>query len=291
MLTALLAFCIFGLVFSVVYALYLYYARSKISEKLTLDKKTEETEPFLDVLWEYKKAGISTETAIKYGVASTGVGLFIGLFVSIGVAIICAASGFVLGPRLYLKFQKRRLIKQFDVQFPRAVSSFSAAAKVMPLASCFEYISKEMPSPSKEVFTYISNAIQFTNIPVAQAVRDASMQFDLPQLIGFAEALQILDEIGGGDEATALLEAVAEETRFKRRHEMEVKSIFGELQATMIASTAIPILMLLYFASDKNGIHAQIFKTAPWLIVCGMVVLAVGWFISRSMINSASKTL
>lgn len=291
MLIALFTLCVFGLIFSLIYTNFLFFTRSRIREKLTIDPTENDTEPFFEVMWGYQKSGITQEKAFRYATLTTGGCLIIGLFFSIGIAFIFAIAGFILGPRIIMQYQKRRLIKQFNVQFPRAIASFSAAAKVMPLGKCFEHIAEEMPSPSKEVFAYISTAINQTNLNVAHAVRNAADQYELPELNGFAEALQILSEIGGGEEATALLDAVADETRFKKRHELEVKSIFGELQATMIASTIIPVLLLLYFMSDPSGIHAHILKTAPWLIVAGFVVLAVGWFVSRSLIRSATKTL
>lgn len=291
MLIALFTLCVFGLIFSFTYTIFLFITRSRIREKLTLDLTENDTESFFEAMWGYQKSGISQEKAFRYATLTTGGCLLVGLFLSIGIAFIFAIAGFILGPRIIMQYQKYRMIKQFNVQFPRAVTSFSAAAKVMPLGKCFEHIANEMPSPSKEVFAYISNAINQTNLEVASAVRNAAAQYELPGLNGFAEALQILSEIGGGEEATALLDAVADETRFKKRHELEVKSIFGELQATMLASTIIPILMLLYFMSDPNGIHAQVFKTAPWLIVAGLIVLAIGWFMSRSLIRSAAKTL
>lgn len=290
MLIALFTLCVFGLIFSFIYTTFLFFTRSRIREKLTIDETKNDTEPFLEVMWGYQKSGVSLENTFRYATLTTGGCLLVGLFFSIGIALIFAMAGFVLGPRLIMQYQKYKLVKQFNMQFPRAVASFSAAAKVMPLGKCFEHLANEMPSPSKQVFAYISNAINQTNLDIAHAVRNAAAQYELSELNGFAEALQILSEIGGGEEATALLDAVADETRFKKRHELEVKSIFGELQATMIASTIIPILILLYFASDPNGIHAHIFKTAPCLIAAGFIVLAIGWFISRSLIRSAAKT-
>jgi len=291
MLIALFTLCVFGLIFSLIYTIFLFITRSRIREKLTINEAQNDTESFFEAMWGYQKSGVSQEKAFRYATLTTGGCLLIGLFLSTGIAFLFAIVGFILGPRIIMQYQKYRMIKQFNVQFPRAVTSFSAAAKLMPLGKCFEHIANEMPSPSKEVFAYISNAINQTNLDVAYAVRNAAAQYELPELNGFAEALQILGEIGGGEEATALLDAVADETRFKKRHELEVKSIFGELQATMLASTIIPVLLLLYFISDSSGIHAHILKTAPWLIVAGFIVLAAGWFVSRSLIRSAAKTL
>jgi|GEM_PF-3881464 len=250
-----------------------------------------DTRPFFDSLWSFTRAGMGAEDALKLSALFCALGVGAGLFLQgAAAAVLLGSLAFVGGPRLYMNSRVAGFKKKFEAQLPRALASFSAAARVMPLKACFRQVAKEFQPPVGTVFSYIAGAVEMDPRAYA-AVSKAAEEFDLPVLHDFAESVRALEELGGGEGAAQLLDAVAEEARFKQRHRLEVKGMFGELQYTMLAACGVPVFMFALFALDSGSEYRAAIVEMPWLIALGVVVLLVGWGAARSFISSASRTV
>lgn len=280
---------VFGALICLFYSLYGLRHRSKITEQLTPNKIS--TAPFLENLWGYPQSGLTQEEIIKYAVIITAISIALGIFLQgLWLSILLGIAGFTLGPKLLTKYIKRKFVSSFRMNYARAISSFSAAAKVMPVRLCFKHISNESHSSVSRVFGYISTGIEDLDLPPHKAILKAAEEFELNELNALAEVLQILDEIGGGEHAGELLDAVAEEARFQQRHMLDVKSQFGELKMSMLFASAAPIILFLVFYFDK-GDFGRAIDTFSWITPAGIIVLLIGWGISQHLITKAAKVV
>jgi Flp pilus assembly protein TadB len=273
-------------------AIYAFVTRSKVVEMLAGAPESKDTAPFFESLWDFTKAGLAFDDALKIGCLSSALLVACGFILQgVPTAVIGGIIGFVLGPRVYTRIKRKRFQNKFEAQFARAMSAFAAAAQVMPLGLCFRHVAEEFSSPTKEVFSYIQSGIEKLNYQPHDAIQKASRDFELPILADLAEAIRVLDELGGGEHAIELLDAVAEEARFNQRHKLEVKSTFGEIKYSMIAACVVPVFIFFLFLADKGSDFALAVSQYPWLIVCGFVFLVIGWIFASRLIAKASETI
>lgn len=284
------AFLVFLSLLCLGIGVYLRISKPKIFQYLEGKKKID-TKPCFESLWQFSKAGMSADEALKIAALFTSLGIAVGLlFQGVLLGVVLGLLSFIGGPRLYVQTKITKFKNKFDMQFPRALASFSAAAKVMPLKMCFRQVAKEHEYPVNVVFSHIAEAVEME--PRAYtAISGAAKEFDLPVLYDFADSVRALEELGGGEGATQLLDAVAEEARFKQRHRLETKGMFGELVYTMLAACGVPIFFLGLFMLDSGSDYRAAIIEMPWLLLAGFAVLIAGWVIARSLISSASRTI
>jgi Flp pilus assembly protein TadB len=291
--TSLFAFFIFFAILAVCFGVYGFSTRSKLSEffaSKVAEQRFLDVEPFFNSLWSFARSGVSINDTLKLAAIATAVAVAIGMCVQGAItAAVFGILAFFLAPRVFIKIRQVGFEKKFTAQFPQAVASFSAAARVFPLRLCFGSVAKESKPPVQTVFTYIQDAVEKLGTPPHKAITEAAEEFGLPILLDFADTVRTLDELGGGEHAGDLLDAAAEECRFKQRHQMEVTSMFGELRFTMMAATGVPVVVFLLFLSDRNGDYYQMVMKMPWLILLGAIVLIAGWVISESLVSSAKQ--
>lgn len=287
-MTAVVALCSFAAVITLGFAFYGYFNRSLLDELLSEHRGLINPRPLLEWLWGYARAGMEFEQVMGIATASLAVAVALGMLIEgISAALILGVGVFIVSPRLYAALMRRRFCREFELHYPLAVASLAATAEIMNIRSAFRHAASLARPPTDIVFRYIAASLESGTDSPYRAVMDAAREFDLPILEHLGSAVRALDELGGGEEAVQLLEATAEEARFKRNHRMEVKRIFAELQGIMLAATLVPIFMFLVFAADASGEYRAVLMDMPWLFVIGVMVIIFGWVAAKSMIDSA----
>jgi Flp pilus assembly protein TadB len=249
-------------------------------------------EPFFDSLWGFARAGMAADEALRLAAAAAAVAVAVGVMLQGAVtAFILGVLAFAVTPRIFVSMKRADFERRFDSQFPQAAAAFSAAARVLPIRLCFGSVVRDFGGPVRTVFSYMQHAVEDLATPPRKAIADAADEFGLRVLRDFAGVVSILDEVGGGEHAGDLLDAAAEECRFKQRHRMEVSQMFGELRYTMMAATAVPVITFFIFLADRRGEYYQTVTHMPWLVAIGAAVLAAGWVIAESLVSSAKRVV
>ncbi|MGE5372398.1 MAG: type II secretion system F family protein [Solirubrobacterales bacterium] len=205
-------------------------------------------------------------------------------------AFLLGTAGFYLLPIIKQRIEKSLFRRQFRQLFPRAVWAFASAARTTNVADAVGFVAENSEEPVRSVFLYIDTAVK-NGLSLSQAFRSGAQNFQLRELEDFAESIRVLTELGGGEQAGELLESSAEEVRFEQRHRLEIKSLFGEMQAMMVAASLVPLLVFGLLALDAGSDYHMVIVRAPGIFVGGIGVLVIGWAAARWIIRSAAQTL
>lgn len=218
------------------------------------------------------------------------IGFAAGYFIQ-GIELGVALGGLCLLvlPKVARHCRIRRFQEDFSRDYPQAMTSLAAAARVGTLAGSFAQVAVNYPPPVATVFTYIDIA-QRSNLPLGEAVQRAADHYHIPVLNDLAETVRSINEFGAGNNAGALLEMAADETRFEDRHRMQVRNMFGEMRAMMRVTTVIPIAVFGILAIDSSSDYRETLIQNPTLFMAGVGILCIGWIVAHLMIGAAEDT-
>ncbi len=279
----LISILVFLLVMCLCVALILRSGFSPLAEKFKkIGKgKQKEKEAFLDVLWGIPPAlrNDTSKIAVIFGV----LGFIAGLIFNPAAALFFGLILFVMSPRVKNYMEENRKKSKFFKQFPRAVAELASVARTGTLKEGFEVIKREHPSPVSDVFGFIAEAMT-SNMTAYKAVKAASEQYGYPGLDKLADAVRIISELGGGENAAETLSSAAEHIRFLERFRGKIDAAVGGIIYEMLISTGV-VILYFFLTSGPWTEGWQGVVNHPGVVAAGFLALAVGWYLSLKRIN------
>jgi tight adherence protein B len=219
--------------------------------------------------------------------AGTGIGAFLLtllVFDTIPAGRIGIVAGLLL-PHLFLKFRRKRRLKQFSAEFPNAIDIIVRGIQAgLPLVDCLKVVATESQEPVKSEFQAVVED-QALGMPLDEAVQRLPERIPLPEANFFAIVIAIQSRTGGTlSEALGNLSNVLRERKKMRD---KVQAMSGEAKASAVITGALPIVVggLMYLTSPNY--ISLLFTTDIGKVVlaaCALSMLA-GTLVMRKMIN------
>lgn len=273
--------------------IYLRQNRSSLIEYFQPAKTPRfKSQPFLDSLWQVEDASFNRSTLTKIAYYSAVIGAVLGIVVYglIG-ALVLSSLGFALGPRIYGYVYQERFRKQFNNQYPQVVSSLASSQRAGgTLLDSIRYVAVEFPTPTKDVFGQIARYTE-NNMPLFTSIHQVANDYKLSELHRLADAVRIIQELGGGEKAAEILEDAAEGIHWQRRCEQLIKAGTTKIRQTGLIATVIPVLLFVYFAMDPNSEYRMALydpASQVWLFI-GAIATLSGWGITQLIIKKAKE--
>lgn len=282
----LLLFCL--LIFASVTALCAGFifrsGHSVLEEKLSgkREKTLDEKISFLDALWDTPPA--MRRHSLQTAAITSAVAFVAGMMITFRASVVFAAVFFVISPRLRRAIEINHKKKLFFKQFPRAVSELAAVARTGTLKDGFRVVQSEHPSPVADVFGFIAECID-TGMSTHKAVKMASEQYGYPGLDRLAEAVRIINELGGGEKAHETLTSAADHIRFLERFQGKVDAAVGGIRLEMAISFGIIVLYFLLTSGPWTEGWENVVKH-PAVVAFGFLAILAGWYLSEKKINA-----
>ena len=206
------------------------------------------------------------------------------MFDTIPAGRIGIVAGLLL-PHLFLKFRRKRRLKQFSAEFPNAIDIIVRGIQAgLPLVDCLKVVATESQEPVKSEFQAMVED-QALGMPLDEAVQRLPERVPLPEANFFAIVIAIQSRTGGTlSEALGNLSNVLRERKKMRE---KVQAVSGEAKASAVITGALPVVVggLLYLTSPNY--ISLLFTTDIGKVVlaaCALSMLA-GTLVMRKMIN------
>lgn len=254
-----------------------------------------------------KRAGASLEDKIKQsgmnitipmfymgsavsGVVTFGV-LFFGMKLNEGMMLLAAAgisfaAAFGL-PRWFLGMKISGRQKKFISQFADAIDVIVRGVKSgLPLHECLKMIAKESPQPLAGEFQVVCDAIAM-GVDVPQALDRMYQRTPIQEVNFFNIVLNIQQKAGGNlSEALGNLSNVLRSRKLLRE---KIKALSSEAKASAMIIGALPIIVMLLVYLTTPAYIMTLFTTdlGHLLLLIAAVLMGMGIYIMRSMINFA----
>lgn len=280
-------------VLSLMAGIYLRQNRSSLIEYFhRVQVPRFKSQPFLDSLWQIEDASFHRSTLTKIAYYSAVMGAVLGIVVhSLMGALVLSLLGFALGPRIYGYVYQERFRKQFNSQYPQVVSSLASSQRAGgTLLDSIRYVATEFPTPIKEVFGQIALYTE-NNMPLFKSIHQVANDYKLSELHRLADAVRIIQELGGGEKAAEILEDAAEGIHWQRRCEQQINAGTTKIRQTGLIATVIPVLLFVYFAMDPHSEYRMALydpASQVWLFIGAMATLS-GWGITQLIIKKAKE--
>lgn len=254
-----------------------------------------------------KRAGASLEDKIKQsgmnitipmfymasavsGVVTFG-GLFFGMKLNEGMMLLAAAgisfaAAFGL-PRWFLGMKISGRQKKFISQFADAIDVIVRGVKSgLPLHECLKMIARESPQPLAGEFQVVCDAIAM-GVDVPQALDRMYQRTPIQEVNFFNIVLNIQQRAGGNlSEALGNLSNVLRSRKLLRE---KIKALSSEAKASamIIGSLPIIVMLLVYFTTPAYIMTLFTTDLGHLLLLIAGVLMGMGIYIMRSMINFA----
>jgi Flp pilus assembly protein TadB len=215
--------------------------------------------------------------ACKYAAAGAATGLVLGLAGGAVVALSLGIVGMVLTPRYIYTFNKEKFKRNFRKGFPRSVNLIVAYSTTGPLAGAFKKASEDLSEPVAGVYRYISDCIS-SGYSVYAAVKKTGEDYELPELVKFAENIRIVEELGGGEKTREVLESTAEYVRFAERFRLSVEANLSEIKGSAAIANILPLVIfagLALLVPDSD--HRYVLLHDRTLLYFGLGAIGAGW--------------
>ncbi len=244
-------------------------------------RQPEEKVHFLDVLWNTTPS--LQKEALRYGMGAGALAFVVGLLFAPQASLVFGVIAFVITPRLISTLEANKKKKDFFKQFPRAVAEMAAVARTRTLLDGFKVVSEEHSPPVSEVFGYIAESAE-KGTEIHKAIRDAQDQYQYPGLDKLADAVRIIEELGGGERSAEVLMSAADHIRFLERFRSKIDIAVGGILKEIFLAMSI---VVIYFIVT-SGPHTEGWENVqkhPGVVLVGFAAIALGWYFSLRKIN------
>lgn len=235
------------------------------------------------------QAGLTTSVT-KFFVVSAIIGVLAALFsfVASMPMIVVLSAGLIGGlglPRFYISQLKKRRLKKFTMLFADAIDVIVRSLKSgLPTGEAIALIGREMPDPVGTEFRLISES-QRLGVTLDEALQKAVDRTPTPELKFFGIVLSIQQQTGGNLAETLTKLSDVLRQRKKMRDKVQAMSSEAKASASIIGSLPFAVGGLLgLVAPDYVGLLFTT-DTGHMLLTGGMMVMGVGIFVMKQMIN------
>ena len=199
-----------------------------------------------------------------------------------GAAALAAGFGF---PRWVLGFLVKGRRKKFLNQFADSIDVIVRGVRSgLPLNECLKIIARESPDPVRQEFVLFLDSLS-VGLPIEQAAERMYKRMPLPEVNFFNIVLLIQQRAGGNlSEALSNLTGVL---RSRKLLKEKVKALSAEAvtSAGIIGSMPFVFMLLVYATSPKYITLLFTTSTGHLFLLIGGVLMGMGIFIIRSMIE------
>ncbi|TAH33569.1 MAG: type II secretion system F family protein [Alphaproteobacteria bacterium] len=199
---------------------------------------------------------------------------------------IALCVGIILGLALPHKYIGRLIDKRnraFLGQFPDAIDLVVRGVRSgLPITESMKAIAKEMPSPIKDEFSIVNDAMKLGQ-PVEKALWECSTRLDLPEVKFFVIALSIQRETGGNLAET--LENLSGILRKRRYMQMKIRAMSSEARASAMIIGSLPFVMfgILMVLNQKYVMALLTDPRGNMMVAVGLTLIFTGCFIMNKM--------
>jgi tight adherence protein B len=188
-------------------------------------------------------------------------------------------------PFLYVQWQRKRRLLQFEEQFPEAIDLLARALRAgHAFTTGLDMVGTEMPDPVGAEFRLMYDRQNF-GMPVPESLRGFAQRIPIIDARFFATAVLTQRESGGNlSEVLDNLASVIRE-RFKVKRQVRVISAHGRMTGWVLAALP-PVLAAALFMINPD--HMMILVRDPLgvqMIVVAIVLQVMGTFIIRKLVN------
>ena len=188
-------------------------------------------------------------------------------------------------PFLYVQWQRKRRLIQFEEQFPEAIDLLARALRAgHAFTTGLDMVGQEMPDPVGAEFRLMYDRQNF-GMPVPESLRGFAQRIPIIDARFFATAVLTQRESGGNlSEVLDNLASVIRE-RFKVKRQVRVISAHGRMTGWVLAALP-PVLAAALFMINPD--HMMILVRDPLgvqMIIVAIVLQVMGTFIIRKLVN------
>jgi tight adherence protein B len=212
--------------------------------------------------------------------ASTGLGLFVGLFLSWGYGWLTLIFTLVFSwlgwsaPRAWIAFQWQQRLRKFDEQLVDGLNLMANSLKAgLNLNHVIEVLVAEMPNPISQEFGLVISQ-QKLGLSIDDALEKMLERIPSDDLAVAIHSILILRETGG--DLSETFDVIAQTIRERRKVDGKIRAMTmqGKTQGFLLVMMPIGLGMTLYYINP--GFLTPLFQTEKGLImILAMVVLQV----------------
>jgi tight adherence protein B len=186
---------------------------------------------------------------------------------------------------LFIRYKRDRRSARFNEQLPYVVELIVRSLKAgHPLPISLSLVAREMPDPAGTEFGIASDEVTY-GLDLPSALRNLLRRVGDPDLHLIVMSATIQIQTGGNlsDILTRLSTLIRDRAKLRRK----VRSITAEGRASALALTILPLAIFGVLCLIAPTYYGEVWNdpiTKPALAI-GIVMLAIGNFIMRRMVN------
>ncbi len=216
-------------------------------------------------------------------------GMVASVFISPVVAPFAAAGGAIMIVRVLHGRQQRSYARKLLLQMPDMIELVVSAVRAgMPLAEALRSVAREMPSPTRDEFAQVNNAITLGVAPDV-AIRALHERSGLTEYAIFSVTLAVQSRSGGRLAET--IQTLAETTRQRVAMAGKARALSAEARISAVALEVLPIIAGVLLSLEQPGYLTGLISQPAGrkMMAVGAGTLTVGTLIMRWMIRWASE--
>lgn len=200
--------------------------------------------------------------------------------------IVALVAGIVLAalPFLYLKLQKNRRVKKFNVQLPDALDLIARSLKAgHAFPGGLDMVAREFRAPLGGEFARVVEEINF-GLGIDEALRNLTRRIDSPDLKYFAIAASIQRETGGN--LAEILESIARviRERFKLQGTIRTLSAEGRLSAVILVALPFAVASVISVLNPKYISLLFTDSVGKTMVLIALAMMILGIFAIKRII-------
>jgi tight adherence protein B len=205
------------------------------------------------------------------------------------IALIAAAGGFFLIPRLLIKREQRRAEAQFSDLLPDAIDMVVRMVRAgLPVGPALRIVGDEADPPLSTVFNTIANLADI-GVPLAEALATTGEAVGSPDFRFFGVAVALQQATGGNLAAT--LETLGEIIRKRRAVRLKARAATSEIRMSAIVLGAIPFFIVGALLVVSPGYLEPLISDPRGNFIVGAAILCLclAFVTMRTMMRSALR--
>jgi tight adherence protein B len=205
------------------------------------------------------------------------------------IALVAAAVGFFLIPRLLIKREQRRAEAQFSDLLPDAIDMVVRMVRAgLPVGPALRIVGDEADPPLSTVFTGIANLADI-GVPLAEALATTGEAVGSPDFRFFGVAVALQQATGGNLAAT--LETLSEIIRKRRAVRLKARAATAEIRISAIVMGAIPFFIVGALLVVSPGYLEPLISDPRGNFIVGAALLSLflAFLTMRTMMRTALR--
>jgi tight adherence protein B len=223
---------------------------------------------------------------VMAGLATTIVIIIVGgLIFPMGPMVVVGALGGCTTVRMLFAWQLRRYQDKLMRQLPDVTEVIVGAVRAgMPVSEAFHIVAREMPYPSAEQFSLVTQELALGRLP-EEALRTIYDRTKLEEYAMFSVTLAVQSKAGGRLAET--LQILGETIRERVALAGRAKALASEAQLSARVLSALPFVAGLALFFEKPGYFNAMFQESLGhkLLAIGLITVTLGIMTMRGMIR------